>query len=109
MPDCGICNDKAEVMGMVKEIEELKSQLVYQKVITEDFFFQNKILEEKLAKAVKVIEYLYPQVDRMFKDIPEGLSPTFYHTLSYEEEMKVRNKLDGFEKFLAEIKEKEAE
>ena len=35
---------------------------------------ENEQLKQQLAEAVKAIEYLYPNIDKMFKDIPEGLS-----------------------------------
>ena len=57
-------------------------------------------LKKQLAEAVKTIEYLYPNIDKMFKDIPEGLSPMFYHTLSYDGDMKVRERLDNIANFL---------
>lgn len=65
---------------------------------------ENEQLKQQLAEAVKAIEYLYPNVDGMFKDIPEGLSPMFYHTLSYDGDMKVRERLDNIANFLAKYR-----
>ena len=62
-------------------------------------------LKKQLAEAVEAIEYLYPNIDAMFKDIPEGLSPMFYHTLSYDGDMKVRERLDNIANFLAKYRE----
>ena len=65
---------------------------------------ENEQLKQQLAEAVKAIEYLYPNIDKMFKDIPEGLSPMFYHTLSYDGDMKVRERLDNIANFLAKYR-----
>lgn len=65
---------------------------------------ENEQLKQQLAEAVKAIEYLYPNIDKMFKDIPEGLSPMFYHTLSYDGDMKVRQRLDNIANFLAKYR-----
>lgn len=65
---------------------------------------ENEQLKQQLKEVVKAIEYLYPNVDKMFKDIPEGLSPMFYHTLSYDGDMKVRERLDNIANFLAKYR-----
>lgn len=65
---------------------------------------ENEQLKQQLTEAVKAIEYLYPNIDKMFKDIPEGLSPMFYHTLSYDGDMKVRERLDNIANFLAKYR-----
>lgn len=65
---------------------------------------ENEQLKQQLKEAVKAIEYLYPNIDKMFKDIPEGLSPMFYHTLSYDGDMKVRERLDNIANFLAKYR-----
>jgi len=65
---------------------------------------ENEQLKQQLAEAVKAIEYLNPNIDKMFKDIPEGLSPMFYHTLYYDGDMKVRERLDNIANFLAKYR-----
>lgn len=65
---------------------------------------ENEQLKQQLKEAVRVIEYLYPKVDGMFIDIPEGLSPMFYHTLYYDGDMKVRERLDNIANFLAKYR-----
>lgn len=45
-------------------------------------------LIEALEFTIHATEYLY----NIKKDLPKGLDPTFYHTLSYEGDMELRDK-----------------
>lgn len=74
----------AEWCKLLDEVEKLQEQ--------------NKIL-------IEALEFLLPIGEQMFpKDIPSGLSPMFYHTLSYDGDMKVRERLDNIANFLAKYR-----
>jgi len=60
----------------------------------------NQMLQEENARLREALEYCLPQVERMFSDIPEGLCPTFYHTLSYDGDLQESEKLKRFRQAL---------
>lgn len=86
-----------EIARLKRQLEAKDKEIKYHKEWALDF-------QKQLKEAVEAIEYLYPNIDKMFKDIPEGLSPMVYHTLSYEGDMKVRERLDNIANFLAKYR-----
>jgi hypothetical protein len=64
---------------------------------------QVKLLEEKNKKLIESLEFTIQSAQRLYlSDSQEGMCPTFYHTLTYEGDLKLKNKTLEISNFLAE-------
>ena len=57
-------------------------------------------LEGEIINLKSALNHCLPHVERLFQDIPDGLDPSFYHTLSYEGDMMEKEKIDSFKRLL---------
>lgn len=55
---------------------------------------ENTTLKEGLKLCLPLAEQMFP------KEIPEGLGPMFYHTLSYTSDLEISNQIQELKKLL---------
>jgi regulator of replication initiation timing len=84
-----------------EEIDEITSILEFKKETNVELQAENKKLREALEFTIKAAEHLF-QPD---KELPKGLFPTAYHTLSYEGDLDLIEKCKQAREALKEVGE----
>lgn len=102
---------------MSKAIETIVSQAIERVIDHPDLTAGTKSLLHEIVTALELAEILpegkvlvdVEDVKLLLsfcpKDCPEGLDPTFYHSLSYERDKEMQNRIDGIKAMIEAGKE----